>query len=253
MPEFTRDKSRVPNSLNENKGTRFIDRFDVLLLDLGNTFMFDADRFKEVDDIYGTYKEFGGEDLNGHKVNQILLDVYRQIYADCKVNGNCENIQPLVDYFNKHPAAGSLPTHELGLLEKVFTEHEIGRIPDRYIEVLKELAKTHRLGIISDIWAKSDRFYREFEKTGIRDLFEVIVFSSDIGIFKPSPKIFRKALEMLDADLSRVVYIGDSYRRDVIGAKTIGMSVIWINKEQTENLKMPVEPDLIITDLQDIL
>ena len=253
MPRKPRKKSGVTHTRQDQQEERFIDRFDVLLLDLGDTFMFDADRFGEDVDFYETYQHFGGKDLNGYEVKQILTDVYRKISAYCKVSENCERIPPLAAYFKKHPAAEFLPAHELDLLEKVFTEHEIGSIPERYTAVLKQLATTHRLGIISDIWSRSDRFYQEFEKVGIRDLFKVIVFSSDIGIFKPSPKIFRKAVEALDADISRVVYIGDSLRRDVVGAKAIGMSVIWIKKDQAEAPEMFVEPDLTVTDLQDIL
>ena len=83
--------------------------------------------------------------------------------------------------------------------------------------------------------------------------FEVVIFSSDIGIIKPSPKIFSKAIEELDTDISEVVYIGDSLRRDVEGAKNFGMSAIWIKDEQKMNSNLNVQPDFIINDLQDML
>ena len=163
---------------------------------------------------------------------------------------NCPNLVETVQ--RKLEYVTSLPEDELSILEEVFTEHEIGVIPDEYADTLRELAKTHRLGIISDIWAPSDCFYRKLKETGIKDLFDVVVFSSDVGVIKPSGKIFAKAIEGFDVDVSKVAYVGDSFRRDVAGAINFGISAIWIQGDQTLD-NDDVEPDLIVNDLRDLL
>ncbi|MFC2098838.1 HAD family hydrolase [Bacteroidota bacterium] len=252
MKKYVNNNTGTVNS-GDNLQGRFIDRFDVLLLDMGNTFMFGADRFDSSDNPYKTYLEFGGKSLNSEKVSQILRDVFLELLADGKIPENYEKPRPVSGYLKRHPFAASIPLDELDLLGKVFTEHEIGTIPEKYIDIIKQLSTTHRLGIVSDIWSQSDRFYQELEKAGIREYFEVIVFSSDIGIIKPSPKIFFKALEAMDTDISKVVYIGDSFRRDVIGAKNFGISVIWINNGKQTNTMTEIQPDLTISDLQDVL
>ena len=74
---------------------RFIDRFDVLLLDMGNTFMFDVDRFDSEDDLYTTYLNFGGSAVGGSELHQILSDVFQGLIADGKIPENYEKFLPV--------------------------------------------------------------------------------------------------------------------------------------------------------------
>jgi len=236
----------------DNRRGRYIDRFDVLLLDMGQTFMFNVDRFDMDDGLGQTYSRLGGRLLSGSQAYQILSAVFEQMMADSKIEGNYENFASVSGYLKKHQDTLSLPAEELSILEKVFTEHEVGVIPDEYVNVLRKLCNTHKLGIISDIWSESARFYCELEKMGVKDMFNVIVFSSDIGVIKPSGKIFAKAMKGFDVDVSKVAYIGDSLRRDVAGAKNFGISAIWIQQDQALDCD-GVKPDLIVNDLCDLL
>ena len=54
-------------------------------------------------------------------------------------------------------------------------------------------------------------------------------------------------------DVSKAVYIGDSLRRDVAGAKRLGMVAVWIQQDQVSEKDISVRPVLIISDLQDVL
>lgn len=54
-------------------------------------------------------------------------------------------------------------------------------------------------------------------------------------------------------EASRVVYTGDSLRRDVMPAKGLGMAAVWINRDDVPPKNISVKPDLIISDLQDVL
>jgi len=244
-------------SLRESSGNsermRFIDRFEVVLLDMGRTFMFNVDRFDKDDDFGATYRKAGGNRLRGREVFQILSAIFYQIIADSKRPEKYDNFSSVLTYLKRHPKSAQLPADEIAILEEVFSEHEAGTIPQAYVDVLRQLYKTHRLGIVSDIWSHSERFYQELARAGIRELFEAIVFSSDIGIIKPSPKIFQRALETFGVGVCRVVYIGDSLRRDVAGAKSLGMAAVWIQQDQVSEKDISVKPDLIISDLQDIL
>jgi HAD superfamily hydrolase (TIGR01549 family) len=240
---------------------RFIDRFEVILLDMGRTFMFEVDRFNEDDDFGATYRKAGGNRLKGGEVFQILSAIFDQMIADSKRPEKYDKFCSVSAYLKKHAKSAQLPAEELAILEEVFSEHEAGTIPQVYVSVLRQLRKTHRLGIVSDIWSHSERFRQELDRAGIKELFEAIVFSSDIGIVKPSPKIFQKALDTFGVDVARVVYIGDSLRRDVAGAKSLGMAAIWIQRDQISEgswragsqRDISVKPDLTISDLQDVL
>lgn len=55
-----------------------------------------------------------------------------------------------------------------------------------------------------------------------------MVFSSDHGWVKPSPRLFRIAMERLGAKPQECLVIGDSVRRDVGGARAAGVAAVWI-------------------------
>lgn len=232
---------------------RFIDRFEVLLLDMGWTFMFDVDRFDESDDLEASYRSAGGTKLKGPEVFRIASAIVNAIIDDGRDPANYEKFASVRGYLDTHPVSCKLDDGEKKILERVIAVHEIGTIPDVYAQTLSDLAKTHRLGLVSDIWSRSEDFINELERTGVKRLFEIIVFSSDIGIVKPSAKIFQKAVDAFDVDKSKIVYIGDSLRRDVAGAKNFGISAIWIQHDNASAADITVQPDLIVSDLRDIL
>jgi len=60
---------------------RFIDRFDVILLDMACTFMFDVDRFSATEDFAATYRQFGGNALGTEKVQQRISIVQEAHHA----------------------------------------------------------------------------------------------------------------------------------------------------------------------------
>lgn len=230
-----------------------INNFDVLLLDVGHTFMFWGYRFFNTEDFAATYRSLGGNLLKDELVNQIIFTVSRKIKADGKNPANYECLPSVLSYLQKHPQAKELAASELNLLEQVFANHEVGVISQKHIEVLHQLRKTHRLGIISNIWSGKEVFLKEFDRVGIRDLFEIIVFSSDYGWIKPSTKLFNLAIDFFDVERDKIVYIGDHIMRDVGGAKTAGLSTVWINKRGKQLNESMAIPDLVIRDLQELI
>ncbi|MEM6404012.1 MAG: HAD family hydrolase [Cyanobacteria bacterium P01_D01_bin.116] len=231
----------------------FINKFDVLLLDVGHTFMFGGYRFLPNEDFAATYRSLGGIFLKDELVNNIIFTVSRRIKADGKNPAFYDNLPSVISYLQKHPQTKDLSVNEIDLLEQVFATHEVGVISQEHVEVLHQLRKTHRLGIISNIWSRKDIFLKEFDRVGIRDLFEIIIFSSDYGWIKPSTKLFNQAIEHFDVEREKIVYIGDHIMRDVGGAKTAGLSTIWINRRGKQlNQSMEI-PDLIIKDLQELI
>lgn len=97
-----------------------------------------------------------------------------------------------------------------------------------------ELASTHKLGLVADIWAPKDSWLVEFHRAGITSAFQAMWFSSDYGIVKPSPEPFKRVITLLHADPSRTVVIGDSVRRDLGGATAAGVSCILVGGAQNE-------------------
>ena len=61
------------------------------------------------------------------------------------------------------------------------------------------------------------------ERLGVADHFDAVVTSRDVGFEKPSPRIFARAQELAGVGGgSRCVHVGDSWKRDVLGAASAG-------------------------------
>ena len=78
------------------------------------------------------------------------------------------------------------------------------------------------------------------------------MFSSDVGAIKPSPVIFEEALRAIDVPAERVLYVGDNYKRDVAGARGVGIDSVWISSDQTPPAGFDCVPNLIVADLQEL-
>lgn len=86
-----------------------------------------------------------------------------------------------------------------------------------------------RLGLVTNGAGNHQR--EKLEKTGLADLFEAIVISGEVGVRKPDPAIFTKALEQLGVSASSALHVGDDPERDVDAARKAGLSAAWIEGE----------------------
>jgi putative hydrolase of the HAD superfamily len=232
---------------------RFIDDLNVILLDMGNTFMFECDRFGQEVDYYSTYRSLGGNSLSSGLLSLLINRLFEHMLDISRNPDHYDRYGTVEEYLRELPESAGLPAAERKILENVFARHEVGRIPDSHVAILGELRHTHPLGVISNVWSHRGIFEEEFSRAGIGDLFEITIWSSDHGCIKPSPYLFRKALTHFNVEPERVAYVGDNPRRDVAGAKGVGMKAVWIN---SGNRELPVgipQPDLTISDLGDLL
>jgi HAD superfamily hydrolase (TIGR01549 family) len=150
----------------------------------------------------------------------------------------------------------ALSAREQTLVEYVFALHEVGTVSDTHTQVLHKLRHTHRLGVVSNIFSTSRVFLQEFERMGIQEIFEVIVFSSEHGPMKPAATLFEKTLQAFPVNRSAVVFVGDSLLHDIVGAQSVGLATVWIDHQtnkRREHTAQSVSPDWVIHDIQDLL
>lgn len=117
-------------------------------------------------------------------------------------------------------------------------------------EVLQELSKECRIGLISDTAATPGAILRKImARDGIEKYFSSFVFSDELASTKPNRLNFEKALQDLKIKPEQSVHIGDMDRTDIAGAKAVGMKAILFtginNKDVNSN-----SADMIITSYQ---
>ena len=106
--------------------------------------------------------------------------------------------------------------------------HKLRVYPDAVptLEWLKD--EGYKLGVITS----GPAYQRlKLELTGLSGYFDVIVTREDVKAIKPEPKIFLHALETLGVQPGEALMVGDSLSQDVYGAKNVGMTAVWINRD----------------------
>lgn len=99
------------------------------------------------------------------------------------------------------------------------------------IEILEYL-KDIRKGIITNGSIKQQN--EKIDKLGIRDYFDCILISEEVGISKPDVRLFQRACEELNCQPNECFFVGDSWESDVIGSHNSGMNPIWFNRYDKE-------------------
>lgn len=103
-----------------------------------------------------------------------------------------------------------------------------------YDDVMPTLKLLHEKGIYIACVSNEDgwlsNFFDHFE---IKNYFEFILTSMEVGLEKPNPKMFRAALAKTDFQPSEVLFVGDSVVSDYNGALAVGMKPILIDRELT--------------------
>jgi HAD superfamily hydrolase (TIGR01509 family) len=207
--------------------TRFVDRYAVILFDMNSTFMFGEDRFGEDEDFFSSYTLLGGSRLDRHAVDTAIRRCYRGMSIDYEDSAKADDFPTLAEGLRHYADAMEA---DIPLLEAVFAFHERGHVPPDIAACLRRLSRTHRLGIVSNIWARKDPWLAEFDRAGIADIWDVIVFSSDSRSIKPSPRLFREAMDAFDVPVSDMLFVGDSLRVDIAPARSLDLGTVWITR-----------------------
>jgi len=129
------------------------------------------------------------------------------------------------------------------VIESWFSRPGVMRPYPEVVEVLTALREQgYRLGIVSNwSWNLRDRV----AQVVLTDFFEIVWASAYAGCNKPHPRIFEQALAQMELSAERALYVGDSYKHDVVGARGVGMGAVWLVRDgATDDADCPVIRDL---------
>jgi FMN phosphatase YigB (HAD superfamily) len=223
---------------------RFLDQFDVVLLDMNGTFMFGHDRLGPEEDFHRTYQTLGGRKLDRPALTTIMRSTCDALLSAYDDPAHFDDFPTLREAFPQH---GGASPDEIEILEQVFALHELGTCPPGHAGFLHRLAATHQLGVVSNICAPPSAVEARLREAGLDGVFTHTAFSSAARSIKPSPVIFRSALAAFPAD-SRVLFVGDSLDRDIRPASSLGLGTAWIAPQGSS----APEADAVIASLPDL-
>lgn len=179
-----------------------------------------------------TIKKFGLTSKDYEKTYEIYL-----IYSRGKINSDEEYVEICSHFIGK-------PVNK----EFLNALHEIEKIDDNNIEIIKKLRGKYKLAVVANNvegWV-----LKKLKEYGIKDLFDIIIVSSSVGVRKPDPMIFQPVLNELKVGPEECIFVSDELNQDLSGAKAIGIKTVWLKKKEELIL---FQPDYTIKSLNEIM
>ena len=118
--------------------------------------------------------------------------------------------------------------------------------------VLEQLSERYPMVLVSNFYGNVEAVLTDFDR---RRYFKAIIESAVVGVRKPDPQIFRLGVEALGMKPENVLVVGDSYKKDIIPAETIGCRTAWLKgKGWTEDEDSVMHPSIIknLAELLDV-
>lgn len=233
---------------------------------------------EHIDNLKGVIFDYGGTiDSRGVHWSEVIWDGYcdagvnvtKEQFRECYVFAERElaKVRHILPHHNFHDLLLIKMRIELdylanrGLLNEALIEPLATRIAlfcynaarssvEEARPVLEALHSRYPMVLVSNFYGNVESVLADFD---LRRYFKSIIESAVVGVRKPDPQIFRLGVDALGLEPKDVLVIGDSYKKDIVPAESIGCHVAWIKgKGWTADEDAQMHPN-IIKNLSEIL
>jgi putative hydrolase of the HAD superfamily len=124
--------------------------------------------------------------------------------------------------------------------QTVYEQFRLPGVWELFPDVQKVLAQLSRAGIRLGMISNFDRrLYDILSHLNVRDDFEHLIISSEIGIRKPAGRIFEVAARRFGVAAGEILHVGDEPDSDFAGARRAGFQALLVGNTRT-NLPMEI-------------
>ena len=106
--------------------------------------------------------------------------------------------------------------------------------------------KRARLAILSN--GDPDMLDMAVRSAGLENMFDHLLSVSEIGVFKPSARVYRQALTKFGATREEVTFVS-SNRWDIAGASAFGFKTVWVNRNQAPDEYFDMPASAVVQNL----
>lgn len=201
--------------------------FKAVLFDLGGTLIKTAEIpeiFRQILEIYGV-KVTANQIIEAHKVTQNKVDA---------VEGQLKMGKQFWDKWDQTVVENiGIQKNSRFLGEKIselwWDYADLALYPDveETLSILK--SKGIKIGIITNGFRYD--YEQILEKLDLSDYFEVVVGADTCNCGKPDIEIFLYTVDKLGLEPGEVVFVGNEYRYDYIGAMRAGLKPLLVDRE----------------------
>jgi 2-haloacid dehalogenase len=124
--------------------------------------------------------------------------------------------------------------------------------PTPYSEVaraLPRLKNRYPLAILSNGSLKMLR--AGLDRTGLRPHFRWVLSADAVKVYKPSPQVYQLAPKAMKLQKHQILFVS-SNSFDVLGAKSFGFKVCWINRAGTPLDSLGPIPDVVVKSFEEL-
>ncbi len=101
------------------------------------------------------------------------------------------------------------------------------------LEMFEHLKRDNiKIAVCTDLTAHIQ--HRKLKKLGIWKYIDVLVTSEEADAEKPDKRMFELVIKKLHMHPQELVYVGDNFKKDIIGSKDAGILPIWFNVKRDE-------------------
>lgn len=155
-----------------------------------------------------------------------------------------------------HRAGLRLPDdllHEILDAEQLVWDRSVRVDPDapRVLAWLRD--RGIKRGICSNAPFPPTMMRRQMRSSGIDQMVDAIVFSSEVGKRKPSAELYRAALGAIGTPPDRTLFVGDRVREDYEGPLAIGMQAVIVTAHAEDQLREGVPTISSLAELPSLL
>lgn len=146
--------------------------------------------------------------------------------------------------------AGELTAAHMGMLVR------LAHTPAHHRALVAALRTRVRLALCSN-WSWTPSALAILEGAGLREHFDTLAISHDIGLRKPRREIFEAALAGLGVSPGEALHVGDNLAADVVGAASLGIRTVWVTRcvadPEAARARTPeARPDWTVRDLAEL-
>ena len=130
--------------------------------------------------------------------------------------------------------------------------HDQVRLDPEATEVLEKIRRKRSLALVSN-FDYAPYVHNLLAKWKLSPLFDTILVSDAVGVKKPHPGIFHRALRQMGLAADQAVHVGDS-QEDIEGAVGAGIRPVWIDRHRKDPWRARQAGDVTrITSLGELL
>lgn len=116
--------------------------------------------------------------------------------------------------------------------------------------VLEELHRRFPMVLVSNFYGNVEAVLKDFD---LLRYFDNVIESAVVGVRKPDPRIFQLGLKALGMPAREVLVVGDSYRKDIEPAMSLGCATLWLKGKGWDSDDEDKLPANVIGQLGDVL